>query len=83
MFSIAYNKEIFDEARVPYPTNDWTWDDFAEIAKLVSSGSGADQHTLLFHIGYLIVLHLICMVEHLIMKIGLHKLLILQKQLRH
>lgn len=42
-FLIAYNKEIFDEAGVPYPTNDWTWDDFAEIAKLVSSGSGADR----------------------------------------
>jgi len=42
-FLIAYNKEIFDKAGVPYPTNDWTWDDFAEIAKKVSSGSGANR----------------------------------------
>ena len=42
-FLMAYNKEIFDKADVPYPTEDWTWDDFAEIAQKVSSGSGADR----------------------------------------
>ncbi|MEC2342586.1 sugar ABC transporter substrate-binding protein [Paenibacillus barengoltzii] len=42
-FMIAYNKEIFDKAGVPYPTNDWTWDDFANIAKQVSSGEGANR----------------------------------------
>ena len=30
-------------AGVPYPTEDWTWDDFAEIAKKVSSGEGANR----------------------------------------
>lgn len=25
---IMYNKDLFDKAGVPYPTNDWTWDDF-------------------------------------------------------
>ena len=25
----AYNPAIFDEAGVPYPTENWTWDDFA------------------------------------------------------
>lgn len=30
-FMIAYNKKIFDEAGVPYPTEDWTWDDFCDI----------------------------------------------------
>lgn len=43
VFMIAYNKNIFDEQGVPYPTEDWTWDDFAEIAEKVSSGSGADR----------------------------------------
>jgi len=42
-FMIAYNKKIFDDAGVPYPTEDWTWDDFAEIAKKVSSGEGANR----------------------------------------
>jgi len=42
-FMFAYNKEIFDKAGVPYPTNDWTWDDFKEISEKVSSGSGAKR----------------------------------------
>jgi multiple sugar transport system substrate-binding protein len=28
-----YNKTVFDRAGVPYPTADWTYDDFLEIAK--------------------------------------------------
>ena len=28
-----YNKKLFDEAEVPYPKEDWTWDDALEIAK--------------------------------------------------
>ncbi len=28
-----YNKTMFDEAGIPYPTEDWTWDEFYEIAK--------------------------------------------------
>jgi multiple sugar transport system substrate-binding protein len=31
--SVIYNKDIFDEAGVPYPSADWTWDDFREVAK--------------------------------------------------
>ncbi|WP_274364853.1 ABC transporter substrate-binding protein [Paenibacillus thermotolerans] len=30
---IMYNKEMFDRADVPYPTDDWTWDDFIELGK--------------------------------------------------
>lgn len=42
-FMIAYNKDIFDKAGIPYPTNDWTWDDFSTTAKQVSSGEGANR----------------------------------------
>lgn len=42
-FLMAYNKSIFDKAGVPYPTEDWTWDDFADMAEKVSSGSGGDR----------------------------------------
>jgi len=42
-FLIAYNKNLFDQAGVPYPTEDWTWDDFAEISQKISSGSVADR----------------------------------------
>ncbi|MFI6319503.1 ABC transporter substrate-binding protein [Nonomuraea sp. NPDC050556] len=30
---IMYNKKLFDAAKVAYPTNDWTWEQFAEAAK--------------------------------------------------
>lgn len=30
---IAYNKTLFDEMGVPYPTDDWTLEDMAEIAE--------------------------------------------------
>ena len=33
---LYYNKAIFDEAKVPYPTDKWTWDDFLDAAKKLS-----------------------------------------------
>jgi len=33
---IYYNKSLFDEAGVAYPTGDWTWEDVLEIAKKLS-----------------------------------------------
>jgi len=30
---LYYNKAIFDEANVPYPTDSWTWDDLLDAAK--------------------------------------------------
>ncbi|WP_032123188.1 ABC transporter substrate-binding protein [Clostridium amazonitimonense] len=34
--AVYYNKKIFDDKNVPYPKEDWTWDDFVEIAKKIS-----------------------------------------------
>jgi multiple sugar transport system substrate-binding protein len=31
--AIVYNKKLFDEAGVPAPTAEWTWDDFRSAAK--------------------------------------------------
>jgi len=31
--SLLYNKTVFDNAGVAYPTDEWTWDDFREAAK--------------------------------------------------
>lgn len=42
VFVMAYNKDMFDEAGVDYPTADWTWDDVAEAAKKFAKGEGAD-----------------------------------------
>ena len=30
---MAYNMKLFDEAKVPYPTKDWTWDDMVMAGK--------------------------------------------------
>jgi multiple sugar transport system substrate-binding protein len=40
---LYYNKEVFDEAGVDYPTNDMTWTEFYEKATGVASGSGQDK----------------------------------------
>lgn len=31
--AVYYNKELFDRAGVPYPKDDWTWDDLLEKAR--------------------------------------------------
>lgn len=40
---LYYNKDIFDAAGVPYPSNDMTWEEYEEIAKKITSGAGADK----------------------------------------
>jgi len=37
--SVIYNKDLFDAAHVPYPSNDWTWDDFRATAKALRDPS--------------------------------------------
>lgn len=37
---IAYNKEIFDQARVSYPKDDWTWEQFLLTAKTIYERTG-------------------------------------------
>jgi multiple sugar transport system substrate-binding protein len=32
---LYYNKKAFDEAGLPYPPDDWNWDQFVEVAKKV------------------------------------------------
>lgn len=40
---LFYNKDLFDKAGVPYPTNDMTLDDYDALARQMTSGSGADK----------------------------------------
>ncbi len=40
---LFYNKTLFDKAGVEYPTNDMTWDAYAELAKKMTSGEGVDK----------------------------------------
>lgn len=36
-----YNKDLFDQAGMAYPTNDWTWDEYAQMARDVHEKTGA------------------------------------------
>ena len=35
-----WNKQIFDEAGVEYPTNDWSWDDFEKACQEIYDKTG-------------------------------------------
>lgn len=37
--AVIYNKAIFDQYGVEYPTDDWTWEDFYEISKTITAAS--------------------------------------------
>ena len=41
-YGITINKDMFDEAGIPIPT-DWTFDEFREIAKKLSHGEGTER----------------------------------------
>jgi multiple sugar transport system substrate-binding protein len=42
-YLIYYNKDIFDKAGVPYPSNDLTLDQYDALARRLTSGSGAGK----------------------------------------
>ncbi len=39
--ALWYNKTMFDEAKLDYPTADWTWDDMFEAAKKLTKEDGS------------------------------------------
>lgn len=39
--ALWYNKTMFDEANLEYPTADWTWDDVTEAAKKLTKPDGS------------------------------------------
>ena len=43
----AYNPALFDEAGVPYPTANWTWDDFAAACRAIYAKTGNPAVTTL------------------------------------
>jgi multiple sugar transport system substrate-binding protein len=42
---VYYNKGLFDAAKVDYPADDWTWDDFVETAKALTLDTDGDGST--------------------------------------
>ena len=39
-YILYYNKDIFDKAGIPYPSNDMTWTEWEKLAGKITSGSG-------------------------------------------
>ena len=39
---VAFNKDLFDRAGVPYPADDWTWEDFLQAARRLTRDSDGD-----------------------------------------
>ncbi|TCL61779.1 carbohydrate ABC transporter substrate-binding protein (CUT1 family) [Hydrogenispora ethanolica] len=40
---LFYNKKLFDEAKLKYPNENWTWDDFDSALRKLSKGEGANK----------------------------------------
>ncbi|MFI3208432.1 MAG: extracellular solute-binding protein [Eubacteriales bacterium] len=53
-WAITYNKSVFDEAGIEYPDSEipMTWDEYAELAAALTSGSGADKTYGAFYINW-------------------------------
>lgn len=41
--AVFYNKDMFDAAGEPYPSDDWTYEDYIETARRMTSGEGPDK----------------------------------------
>lgn len=39
---LYFNKDMFDAAGIPYPTDDWTWEEFREAAKKLTIDKNGD-----------------------------------------
>lgn len=39
---LAFNKDLFDHAGVAYPADDWTWEDFLQVARRLTRDSDGD-----------------------------------------
>ena len=42
---VYYNKKLFDEAKVPYPKDDWTWNDFLDTARKFNKNDAAGKQS--------------------------------------
>ena len=43
LYTIAYNKTMFDDKGVSYPTSDWTEEDLLELVQIFTEGEGLDK----------------------------------------
>jgi multiple sugar transport system substrate-binding protein len=48
---VYYNKNLFDAAGIPYPTSEWTWDDFVRTARAFTKDANGDGEIDQFGLG--------------------------------
>lgn len=48
---VYYNKKLFDEAGVAYPSDDWTWEQFLETAQALTKDSDGDGELDIYGLG--------------------------------
>lgn len=49
---VYYNKDIFDKSNVPYPSSDWDYRKFLEIAQKLTKDENNDGHPEVFGFGF-------------------------------
>lgn len=42
---VFYNKDLFDQVGIPYPTDDWTWDDLLQKARALTKKDASGRTT--------------------------------------
>lgn len=53
---VYYNKDLFDQANLPYPASDWTWDDFLQAAQALTRDLDGDGNIDQYGVGFEAVL---------------------------
>ena len=48
---VYYNQDLFDQARVPYPADDWTWAQFLATAQALTRDTDGDGHVDQYGLG--------------------------------
>lgn len=48
---VYYNRDLFDQAGQPYPTDDWTWDDLLAAAQALTRDTDGDGRTDQYGLG--------------------------------
>lgn len=49
--AVYYNKKLFDEAGLDYPSDDWNWDEFLADAKALTKDNDGDGETDVYGLG--------------------------------
>jgi multiple sugar transport system substrate-binding protein len=43
IWQLYYNKNLFDKAGIPYPSDNMTWEEYSDLCKRLTSGSGTNK----------------------------------------